>query len=142
MNICVIGTGYVGLVTGTCFADFGVSVTCVDKDASKIRMLEAGEIPIYEPGLKELVEKNVKEGRLSFTTDLSEAIRKSLVVFIAVGTPPKEDGSADMVYVEEVARTIAANLNGYKVIVTKSTVPVGTGKLIEKIIMGAQPEGT
>ena len=141
MNICVIGTGYVGLVTGTCFADFGVSVTCVDKDASKIRMLEAGEIPIYEPGLKELVEKNVKEGRLSFTTDLSEAIRKSLVVFIAVGTPPKEDGSADMVYVEEVARTIAANLNGYKVIVTKSTVPVGTGKLIEKIIMGAQPEG-
>ncbi len=141
MNICVIGTGYVGLVTGTCFADFGVSVTCVDKDASKIKMLEAGQMPIYEPGLAELVEKNVKEGRLSFTTDLSEAIRKSLVVFIAVGTPPKEDGSADMVYVEEVARTIAANLNGYKVIVTKSTVPVGTGKLIEKIITGEQPEG-
>lgn len=138
MNICVIGTGYVGLVTGTCFADFGVNVSCVDKDAAKIDMLKRGEIPIYEPGLKELVEKNVKENRLSFTTDLNSAIRNSLVIFIAVGTPPREDGSADLVYIEEVAATIAANLNGYKVIVTKSTVPVGTGSLIEKIIGGQQ----
>ena len=134
MNICVIGTGYVGLVTGTCFADFGVNVSCVDKDVEKINMLKRGEIPIYEPGLKELVEKNALEKRLTFTTDLSEAIKKSLVIFIAVGTPPKGDGSADLSYIEEVARTIARNLNGYKVIVTKSTVPVGTGKLIESII--------
>ncbi len=134
MNICVIGTGYVGLVTGTCFADFGVNVSCVDKDAGKIEMLKKGEIPIFEPGLKELVDKNINEKRLTFTTDLSEAIKKSLVIFIAVGTPPKGDGSADLCYIEEVARTIAANLNGYKVIVTKSTVPVGTGKLIEGII--------
>ncbi len=141
MNICVIGSGYVGLVTGTCFADFGVNVSCVDKDESKIAMLRRGEIPIYEPGLKELVDKNVHEKRLSFTTDLGDAIRKSLVIFIAVGTPPKEDGSADLVYVEEVAKTIAHNLNGYKVIVTKSTVPVGTGALIEKIIEREQPEG-
>lgn len=134
MNICVIGTGYVGLVTGTCFADFGVNVSCVDKDVEKIDMLKRGEIPIFEPGLKELVVKNYNQKRLSFTTDLSEAIKKSLVIFIAVGTPPKEDGSADLCYIEEVARTIARNLNGYKVIVTKSTVPVGTGKLIEEII--------
>lgn len=138
MNICVIGTGYVGLVTGTCFADFGVSVSCVDKDAGKIDMLKRGEIPIYEPGLKELVDKNINEKRLTFTTDLSESIKKSLVIFIAVGTPPKEDGSADLSYIEEVARTIAKNLNGYKVIVTKSTVPVGTGKLIEGIISKEQ----
>src|SRR3970040_1771117 len=111
MNICVIGTGYVGLVTGTCFADFGVSVSCVDKDAGKIEMLKKGEIPIYEPGLKELVDKNIQEQRLTFTTDLSESIKKSLVIFIAVGTPSREDGSADLSYIEEVARTIAANLN-------------------------------
>ncbi|MBI5885804.1 MAG: UDP-glucose/GDP-mannose dehydrogenase family protein [Deltaproteobacteria bacterium] len=141
MNICVIGTGYVGLVTGTCFADFGVNVTCVDKDASKIDMLNRGEIPIYEPGLKELVAKNVHEGRLSFTTDLGAAIKGSLVVFIAVGTPPREDGGADLAYIEEAARTIAANLNGYKVVVTKSTVPVGTGALIEKIIGSAAAAG-
>ncbi|MBI1911565.1 MAG: UDP-glucose/GDP-mannose dehydrogenase family protein [Deltaproteobacteria bacterium] len=140
MNICVIGTGYVGLVTGTCFADFGVNVSCVDKDVEKIEMLKRGEIPIFEPGLKELVEKNVNENRLTFTTDLSDAIKKSLVIFIAVGTPPKEDGSADLSYIEEVARTIAKNLNGYKVIVTKSTVPVGTGSLIEGIINKEQGE--
>jgi UDPglucose 6-dehydrogenase len=140
MNICVIGTGYVGLVTGTCFADFGVNVSCVDKDTSKIEMLNRGEIPIYEPGLKEIVDKNINEGRLTFTTDLSESIKKSLVIFIAVGTPPREDGSADLSYIEEVARTIARNLNGYKVIVTKSTVPVGTGKLIESIIEKEQGE--
>jgi len=110
----------------------------VDKDASKIEMLKRGEIPIYEPGLKELVAKNFSEKRLHFTTDLSEAIKNSLVIFIAVGTPPKGDGSADMCYVEEVARMIAANLNGYKVIVTKSTVPVGTGRLIEDIISKEQ----
>ncbi len=141
MNICVIGTGYVGLVTGTCFADFGVNVSCVDKDSSKIEMLKRGEIPIYEPGLKELVEKNKSEKRLTFTTDLREAIKKSLVIFIAVGTPPKDDGSADLCYIEEVAGTIAANLNGYKVIVTKSTVPVGTGSLIEGLISKAQGGG-
>ena len=138
MNICVIGTGYVGLVTGTCFADFGVNVACVDKDVAKIEMLRRGEIPIYEPGLKELVDKNINEKRLQFTTDLSEAIKKSLVIFIAVGTPPREDGTADLSYIEEVARTIAKNLNGYKVIVTKSTVPVGTGSLIEGIITTEQ----
>lgn len=141
MHICVIGTGYVGLVTGTCFADFGVSVSCVDKDAKKIEMLSRGEIPIFEPGLKELVDKNIREGRLTFTTDLEENIQKALVIFIAVGTPPKEDGSADLSYIEEVARTIAGNLNGYKVIVTKSTVPVGTGSLIEEIINKEQKEG-
>ncbi|MDP2690717.1 MAG: UDP-glucose/GDP-mannose dehydrogenase family protein, partial [Deltaproteobacteria bacterium] len=141
MNICVIGTGYVGLVTGTCFADFGVNVSCVDKDSSKIEMLNRGEIPIYEPGLKELVEKNKSEKRLTFTTGLSEAIKKSLVIFIAVGTPPKDDGSADLCYIEEVAGTIAANLNGYKVIVTKSTVPVGTGSLIEGLISKEQGGG-
>ncbi|MFZ3064460.1 MAG: UDP-glucose/GDP-mannose dehydrogenase family protein [Nitrospirota bacterium] len=135
MNICVIGTGYVGLVTGTCFAEFGVNVVCVDKDKNKIDKLNNGAIPIYEPGLEELVKKNVKDGRLSFTTDIDKAINNSLVVFIAVGTPPKDDGSADLSYVEDVARSIARNLNGYKVIVTKSTVPVGTGEKIRKIIL-------
>jgi UDPglucose 6-dehydrogenase len=134
MNICVVGTGYVGLVTGACFADFGLNVTCVDKDEEKINLLKEGNIPIFEPGLKELVTNNFKEGRLLFTTDLAEGINRSLVIFIAVGTPQKEDGTADLSYIEEVARSVAANLNGYKVIVTKSTVPVGTGNLIRKII--------
>lgn len=134
MEICVIGSGYVGLVTGTCFADFGVNVTCVDNDKSKIDMLLEGEIPIYEPGLKELVEKNVGEGRLSFTTDLKAAVERSKVIFIAVGTPPGEDGSADLSYVKAVASEIAAHLNDYKVIVTKSTVPVGTGTIIDEIV--------
>ncbi len=140
MNIAIIGTGYVGLVTGACFADFGVNVICVDKDGSKIERLKRAEIPIYEPGLKELVEKNLREGRLSFTTEIEDAIRRSLVIMIAVGTPPRGDGSTDLSYVEEVARTIAKNLNGYKVIVTKSTVPVGTGSLIERIIKEECPE--
>jgi UDPglucose 6-dehydrogenase len=134
VKIAVVGTGYVGLVTGTCFAEFGVNTTCVDIDENKIAMLKKGEIPIYEPGLKELVEKNSREGRLSFTTNLSEAINDAEVVFIAVGTPPSEDGTADLKFVDAVAKTIAENLNDYKVIVTKSTVPVGTGKRIRKII--------
>ncbi|MBI5559644.1 MAG: UDP-glucose/GDP-mannose dehydrogenase family protein [Deltaproteobacteria bacterium] len=141
MNICVIGTGYVGLVTGACFADFGVNVTCVDKDGEKIKKLNHGEIPIYEPGLKEIVDKNLREKRLFFTTDINESIRKSLVIFIAVGTPPRGDGRADLSYIEDVSRAIAENLNGYKVIVTKSTVPVGTGKLIEKIISEERRQG-
>ncbi len=137
MHISVIGTGYVGLVTGACFADFGVNVTCVDKDAAKVEALKRGEIPIYEPGLKEVVASNIKAGRLVFTTDIKASIKNSLVVFIAVGTPPRGDGSTDMQYIDEVARTIGANLDGYKVIVTKSTVPVGTGRRIEDIISEA-----
>jgi UDPglucose 6-dehydrogenase len=143
MHICVVGTGYVGLVTGACLADFGISVTCVDKDEEKIKKLLDGEIPIYEPGLDALVEKNAKAGRLNFSTDLAPAIQHALAIFIAVGTPPKEDGSADLSYVVQVAEAIADNLNGYKVVVTKSTVPIGTGQLIEKIITergnGAHP---
>jgi len=134
MHICVVGTGYVGLVTGACLADFGINVTCVDKDERKIDMLLRGEMPIYEPGLGALVEKNHKAGRLYFTTDLDPAIRSALAVFIAVGTPPKEDGSADLSYVIQVAESIADNLDGYKVVITKSTVPTGTGQLIEKTI--------
>jgi UDPglucose 6-dehydrogenase len=135
MNVCVVGTGYVGLVTGTCFAEFGVNVVCVDKDRKKIEMLNNGHIPIYEPGLEELIKKNEKDGRLSFSTDVDKGIKDSIVIFIAVGTPPKDDGSADLSYVEDVAGSIARNLNGYKVIVTKSTVPVGTGERIKKIIL-------
>jgi UDPglucose 6-dehydrogenase len=134
MHICVVGTGYVGLVTGACLADFGINVTCVDKDERKIGMLLDGEMPIYEPGLDALVEKNAKAGRLHFTTDLDPAIRRALAIFIAVGTPPKEDGSADLSYVIQVAESIADNLDGYKVVITKSTVPTGTGQLIEKTI--------
>ena len=134
MNICVVGSGYVGLVTGACFAEFGLKVTCVDNDERKINNLNDGIIPIYEPGLEEMVKKNMKEGHISFTTNLSEAVEKALVIFIAVGTPPKPDGSADLSYVEEVAQSIAENMNGYKVIVTKSTVPVGTGERIRQII--------
>ncbi len=134
MHICVVGTGYVGLVTGACLADFGMDVTCVDKVAAKIEMLNRGEIPIYEPGLDALVAKNAQAGRLHFTTDLASAIQQALAVFIAVGTPPKPDGSADLSYVVQVAEAIADNLNGYKVVVTKSTVPIGTGQMIERIV--------
>ena len=140
MHICVVGTGYVGLVTGACLADFGINVTCVDKDEEKITKLLDGEIPIYEPGLDSLVEKNAKSGRLHFSTDLAPAIQQALAIFIAVGTPPKEDGSADLSYVVQVAEAIADNLNGYKVVVTKSTVPIGTGQLIEKIITERESE--
>jgi UDPglucose 6-dehydrogenase len=134
MNVCVIGTGYVGLVTGACFAEFGVNVTCVDKEADKIASLEAGEIPIYEPGLEDLVERNVREQRLSFSTDTEASVRDALVVFIAVGTPPAEDGSTDLTAVEAVAREIGRAMDGYKVIVTKSTVPVGTGQRVRHAI--------
>jgi UDPglucose 6-dehydrogenase len=124
----------VGLVTGACLADFGMNVTCVDKDESKIDMLLDGEMPIYEPGLDALVEKNSKADRLHFTTELDPAIRRALAIFIAVGTPPKQDGSADLSYVIQVAESIAENLDGYKVVITKSTVPTGTGQLIENTI--------
>jgi UDPglucose 6-dehydrogenase len=140
MNICVVGVGYVGLVTGACFSEFGLRVTCVDNDESKINMLNQGEVPIYEPGLAELVQKNAKEGRLSFTTDIEEAVRNALVVFIAVGTPPDKKGRADLRYVEEVAKSIGQTMNRYLVVVTKSTVPVGTGQLVHKIIQENQKE--
>ena len=126
MNIAIVGTGYVGLVSGACFADTGACVTCVDVDEKKIDRLLKGDIPIYEPGLDELVKKNVKAGRLRFTTDLASILNDQQVVFSAVGTPPDEDGSADLQYVLQVARTIGKNLNHYMVVVTKSTVPVGT----------------
>lgn len=134
MHIGVIGTGYVGLVTGACFAEFGVFVTCVDKDPKKIKALKKGEIPFYEPGLDELVKRNVEQGRLTFSTNIGDAVESSLVIFIAVGTPPRGDGSADLRYVEEVAGEIADRMKNYKVIVTKSTVPVGTGEKIKEII--------
>ncbi|MEN2986469.1 MAG: UDP-glucose/GDP-mannose dehydrogenase family protein [Thermodesulfovibrionaceae bacterium] len=134
MHIAIIGTGYVGLVTGACFAEFGVFVTCVDKDRKKIEKLKKGIIPFYEPGLEDIVKRNLKEGRLKFTTKIDEAVEEALVVFIAVGTPPRGDGSANLEYVEEVAKQIAKNMKSYKVIVTKSTVPVGTGFKIKEII--------
>jgi UDPglucose 6-dehydrogenase len=134
MNICVVGSGYVGLVTGACLADFGMHVVGVDKDRSKVEMLLRGEIPIYEPGLDTLVQKNMDAGRLTFTTELGPAVEKAQVIFIAVGTPPRPDGSADLTFIREVASAIAEHLNGYKVIVTKSTVPIGTGKMIEELV--------
>lgn len=130
MNIAIVGTGYVGLVSGTCFADTGVTVTCVDVDTKKIECLNHGDIPIYEPGLDELVLKNVKAGRLKFTSSLPDVLNDQDIVFSAVGTPPDEDGSADLKYVLEVARTIGQNLNKYIVVVTKSTVPVGTARKV------------
>ena len=138
MHISVIGTGYVGLVTGACFAEFGVNVTCMDNDARRIEKLEKGEVPFFEPGITELVAKGVKEGRLSFTTDIAKAVDKALVIFIAVGTPPRGDGSADLSYVEEVGKGIARHMTGYKVIVTKSTVPVGTGEKLREVIAKTQ----
>jgi UDPglucose 6-dehydrogenase len=140
MNICVIGVGYVGLVTGACFAEFGLRVTCVDNDREKIRQLKQGRVPIYEPGLEEMVAKNVKENRLIFTDNLEEGVRHSLVIFIAVGTPPDRRGQADLRYVKEVAQAIGRTMDGYKLIVTKSTVPVGTGKIIQEIIRRNQKE--
>ena len=134
MDIAVIGTGYVGLVTGAGLSDFGNDVICVDVDVKKIEALNSGLIPIYEPGLDTLVSKNVNEGRLRFTTNLAEALEKARAIFIAVGTPPKPDGSADLRYVEEVAHSIAKHMNGPKLVITKSTVPIGTGRMIEQII--------
>ncbi|MBH0206020.1 MAG: UDP-glucose/GDP-mannose dehydrogenase family protein, partial [Nitrospira sp.] len=140
MHISVIGTGYVGLVTGACFAEFGVNVTCMDNDAKRIEKLEKGEVPFFEPGIAALVAKGVKEGRLSFTTDIAKAVDKALVIFIAVGTPPRGDGSADLSYVEEVGKGIARHMTGYKVIVTKSTVPVGTGEKLREAITKTQKQ--
>ena len=134
MNICVIGTGYVGLVTGCVFSDLGNDVICVDKDPEKVAMLERGEMPIYEPGLEEMVKRNVEDHRLSFTQDLPFAVEHSDVVFICVGTPPLPSGDPDMTYIQEVAQGVAGALNRYKVIVTKSTVPVGTGNMVREII--------
>ena len=130
MNIAIIGTGYVGLVSGACFAETGATVTCVDVNETKIESLKKGVIPIYEPGLDELVIKNIKAGRLNFTTSLSDVINKQEIIFTAVGTPPDEDGSADLKYVLQVAKTIGENLNRYLVVVTKSTVPVGTSQKV------------
>lgn len=134
MNIAVVGTGYVGLVSGTCFAEMGVNVTCVDIDQEKINSLLNGQIPIYEPGLDEMVLRNHKEGRLKFTTDLKACLDNVDIIFSAVGTPPDEDGSADLSYVLEVARTIGRNMNKYVLLVTKSTVPVGTAKKVKAVI--------
>ena len=128
MKLTVIGTGYVGLVSGACFAEMGNQVTCVDTDAAKIKALKQGQIPIYEPGLETIVKDNVKAGRLQFTTSLAEAMQTSNVYFIAVGTPPGEDGSADLQYVLAVAREIGEHLQDYALVVDKSTVPVGTAR--------------
>ena len=134
MNVAVVGTGYVGLVSGACFADTGANVTCIDVDAKKIERLMNGEIPIYEPGLDQLVMKNVKAGRLKFTTSLADVINDQEIVFSAVGTPPDEDGSADLKYVLQVAKTVGETINKYVVVVTKSTVPVGTAKKVRQAI--------
>ena len=134
MHIAVIGTGYVGLVSGACFAEFGVDVTCVDVDSEKVDNLNRGIIPIYEPGLEKIVEKNVSAGRLNFTTDIKAAVEQALVVFLAVGTPPQQDGSPDMSYYRQAAKDIAQAINGYKVLVTKSTVPIGTGKWLREFV--------
>ena len=141
MRVAMIGTGYVGLVSGACFSEFGVDVVCVDKDDSKIATLEAGKMPIYEPGLEDLVAKNVEAGRLSFTTNLPYAVKNADAVFIAVGTPSRRgDGHADLSYVFVAAKEIAEAVDGYTVVVTKSTVPVGTGREVEEIIAKAQPD--
>ncbi len=140
MHIAVIGSGYVGLVTGACFAEFGVDVTCVDVDAEKIARLKNGESPIYEPGLDSLLKKNLQAGRLRFTTDVELATKQSLVIFLAVGTPPRADGSADLTFIETAARDVARYMDSYKVIATKSTVPVGTGKRLSCLIKENQKQ--
>src|SRR5499433_788054 len=134
MNICVVGTGYVGLVTGAVFADLGNDVVCVDKDQDKIAALKAGGMPIYEPGLEEMVLRNAGDGRLSFTSDLAVSVRHADVIFIAVGTPPKDTGETDLSHVESVAAEIGRSMNRYKVVVNKSTVPVGTGGFVREVI--------
>src|SRR5881296_3485955 len=134
MNICVVGTGYVGLVTGAVFADLGNEVVCVDNQADKVAELRAGRMPIYEPGLEEMVARNVADGRLSFSTDLADGVRRSVIVFITVGTPPKSDGQTDLTAVGEVARGIGEAMERYTVVVNKSTVPVGTGDFVRDVI--------
>ena len=141
MNIAVIGTGYVGLVTGSVFADLGNDVICVDKDENRIVQLSQGKIPFYEPGLEELVKRNMEDHRLSFSTDLASAVKKGDVIFIAVGTPSKENGETDLSQVEEAAEAIGHNIDRYKVIVNKSTVPVGTGNLVKNIIEKVRKDG-
>ncbi|MGZ3523619.1 MAG: UDP-glucose dehydrogenase family protein [Thermodesulfobacteriota bacterium] len=138
MNICIIGTGYVGLVTGACLAEFGTNVVCVDNDRSKIELLQQGKMTIHEPGLEDLVVKNMREGRLSFSTGIEEGVKSSLVIFIAVGTPSNDDGSADLKFVEEVAKEISRYMDGYKVVVVKSTVPVGTCRRVKQMIKDHQ----
>ncbi len=141
MQIAMIGTGYVGLVSGACFSEFGHDVVCVDLNADKIARLRAGEVPIFEPGLEALIARNVSEGRLSFSTELAEAVSGADAVFIAVGTPSRRgDGHADLAYVHAAARDIGAALDGYAVIVTKSTVPVGTSREVAKIVREARPD--
>src|SRR4051812_16848553 len=141
MRVAMIGTGYVGLVSGACFADFGHHVSCVDKDASKIEALHRGVMPIYEPGLDDLVAANVKAGRLTFTTDLTKPVAEADAVFIAVGTPSRRgDGHADLSFVHAAAREIAAALDGFTVVITKSTVPVGTGDEVERIMREERPD--
>jgi len=134
MKVCMIGTGYVGLVSGTCFAEIGHDVVCVDNDRKKIDILKKGGIPIYEPGLEEMIARNVKAGRLDFTTSIAEGVKRSLFLFIAVGTPPKEDGEPDLSSVEKVAEEIGAAMNEYKIIIEKSTVPVQTGKWVRTVL--------
>ena len=141
IRVCVIGTGYVGLVSGSCLADFGNNVRCVDIDAERIDLLNGGGIPIYEPGLKEMVGRNVESGRLTFTTDIADAVTNSDVIFVAVGTPSRPDGSCDLSYVFNVAKSVAAHLNDYKVIVSKSTVPVGTTREVAAFIKQHAREG-
>jgi UDPglucose 6-dehydrogenase len=140
MHIAVIGSGYVGLVTGACFAEFGVDVACVDVDADKIAQLSRGQATIYEPGLDQLLQKNLQAGRLRFTTDLQSAVEPASVVFLAVGTPPKTDGSADLTFVENAARGVAAHIHSYKVVAMKSTVPVGTGNRLTALIKNHLPK--
>jgi UDPglucose 6-dehydrogenase len=140
MNICVIGTGYVGLVTGACLAEFGMNLICVDNDVQKIEHLKEGKVSVFEPGLDVLVVKNMREGRLRFSSSIEEGVKSSLVIFIAVGTPSRKDGSADLRFVEEVAREIGRGLNGYKVVVMKSTVPVGTARWLKEMIREHQSE--
>src|SRR4030042_1221468 len=143
MTSCMIASGYVGLVTGVCLAEFGMEIVCVDKDKAKIKIMQKGASPFHEPGLDDLMEKNMKEGRLSFSTDIGQGVKASQVIFIAVGTPANNDGSPDLSQVQAVAREIAAHMTDYKIIVLKSTVPVGTGKrvkgLINEAVKGAAP---
>lgn len=140
MKVAMIGTGYVGLVSGTCFAEFGINVTCVDIDKDKIKRLKKGDVPIYEPGLEDMLERQIEAKRIHFTTDMSDAVASADAVFIAVGTPPREeDGHADLKYVHEAARQVAKSMKGYTVVVTKSTVPVGTGRAVEQTIRDANP---